>query len=98
MSHHDPPPHPRDDTASDALKNRPSSLWQVVLCVAAAWLSGWFVFSPWFAGLLNAESSWSPFSWSQTRYVGLLVWLAFVSLAAFAWALVERTKASAQRR
>ena len=93
-------PHPRGDT-EDLPKNRLSDHLRFHLTFAAIWLFGWLVFSPLFAGLFSAESSWSPLPSSPLpsfRFLGLLVWLALFSLSSFAWALIDRTKASAQRR
>lgn len=95
MSYHNPPPHPRDDTASDAPKNRLSDHLLFNLRFGAIWLFGWLVFSPLFAGLFSAESSWSPLPSSPLpsfRFLGLLVWFALLSVVGLARPLIGRAR------
>ncbi len=60
MDEHNSPPHPHDDTSSEALENplRLRFVYRSAITLMMGWMIfGWFVFAPWFvdASGINAD-------------------------------------------
>ena len=68
MSYHNPPPHPHDDTSSEAIENplRLRFVFWPMLTLMSGWIIfGWYVFAPWFVDVsgINADPELVRLCW-----------------------------------
>ena len=92
MSHHNPPPHPGDDTPSEALENplrRRFVFWPMLTLMLGWIIFGWFVFAPWFVDVsgINADPKLVRLCW--------VIIPPYLVLYSIGWAarLIERVRA-----